>query len=122
MGILTLNDIDIFWDLPSDCLMDLYSKAKLKYCLAINEQNIAVAKMNTNLQLFFNSFGGSKSKPDVERIFKESLPFNPDQLKVDKIDAETKNIFDYYRSVRIIPQRVLNTILQDEDYGFLLQY
>lgn len=122
MNILSLKEIDFFWDMPSHLLMDFYQKMKLKYYQSINEQNIAVAKMNTNLMLFFSSFGGKDSKKvDQEAIFKQSLPFNPNVLELKErentevLSAETIDILRYYYSHKLIPERVLKGIEDDQE-------
>jgi hypothetical protein len=120
MGIFTLNDIDLFWNLPSYALFDFYQQVKLQYYKQINEQNIAVAKLNVNILAIANSFG--KGKFDSEQAFKDSLPFNPDQLELNgcELPAETLNILEYYVQEKIIPDRIINTMFYDPDFKQIL--
>lgn len=114
MGIFTINDVDKFWNLPAPLLLPFYQKIKQKYYQRINEENIAVAKLNVTIQAIANSFG--KNKFNSELVFKESLPFNPDLLNVtnNEVSPETADILRYYIKNKIIPDIIINTMKDDE--------
>jgi hypothetical protein len=120
MGVFTVNDIDIFWDFPSHRLFDFYQQVKTQYYKRINEQNISVAKLNVNILAAIASFG--KGKFNSEQVFKDSLPFNPDQLEItnSELSTETLNILEYYVQEKIIPDRIVNTMFYDPDFKQIL--
>ena len=117
MGIMTFKDLSLFWELPSSGLQDFYSEAKKTYYRRINEQNIAVAKMNVNILAIASSFGGDKNF-NSEQAFNQSLPFDPEILEGDEnqLSSELIDIIDYYMTNSLIPTEIQKTMYKDKDF------
>lgn len=121
MGILTINDVDKFWNFPAPYLLPFYQKVKIKYYQRINEQSIGVARLNVSILAIANSFG--KEKFNAEQTFKESLPFNPDVLEVTEndLEPETINILKYYVKNKMIPDIIIEVMDKDPDFREILR-
>lgn len=106
--------------MPADGLLEFYQTVKIKYYQRVNEEAIATAKLNVNIAMIANSFG--KSKFDSEKAFKESLPFNPDYLKISEsnLSPETLHILGYYLHLKMIPDKILNVMRNDDQFREVL--
>ena len=117
MGIMTFKDLPLFWNLPSHGLQNFYNEVKKNYYRKINEQNIAVAKMNVNILAIASSFGGDKSF-NSEQAFNQSLPFDPEMLEETEtqLSSELIDIIDYYITNEVIPIEIQKVLYKDKDF------
>lgn len=114
---MTFKDLPLFWSLPAHGLQNFYSEVKKKYYQKINEQNIAVAKMNVNILAIASSFGDNNSF-DSEQAFNQSLPFDPEILENNEtqLSPELIDIIDYYMTNKVIPIEIQKALHKDKDF------